>query len=81
MKKIAAMIRDRSMYGFLIAISGISVLSLSVLLILPSITTMANAQTSSSDITSGYGGGMGTNDKQRMGACVIGLSSPCNGDR
>ena len=81
MKKIAAMIRDRSMYGFLIAISGISVLSLSVLLILPSITTMANAQTSFSGTTSGYEGGMGTNDKQRMGACVIGLSSPCNGDR
>ena len=53
-------------------IIGISILSLSILLPAPSIT-MANAQVSS-DHREGSGA-----DKQ-MGICVIGVSSPCNGD-
>ena len=53
-------------------IIGISILSLSILLSAPSIT-MANAQLSS-DHREGSGA-----DKQ-MGICVIGVSSPCNGD-
>ena len=65
-----AMNKNKSTYRFLILIIGISVLSLSVLLS-PSII-MANAQVSSAHK------GNGT-DKQ-IGICVIGVSSPCNGD-
>jgi hypothetical protein len=56
----------------LIVIIGINILSLSILLSAPSIT-MANAQVSS-DHREGSGA-----DKQ-MGICVIGVSSPYNGD-
>ena len=62
--------------GFLIMIIGISVLSLSILLLASSIT-MANAQVSS-DSDNSHKDGSGT-DKQ-MGICVIGASSPCNGN-
>ena len=53
-------------------IIGISILSLSILLSAPSIT-MANAQLSS-DHREGSGA-----DKQ-IAVCVIGVSSPYNGD-
>jgi hypothetical protein len=68
-----AMNKNKSTYGFLILIIGVGVLSsLSVLLLPPSIT-MANGQ-----VSSDHREGSGT-DKQ-MGICVIGASSPCNGD-
>ena len=62
------------MYGFFIVIIAISVLSLSVIILQPSII-IANAQTS--DIIGSDGG---IDKEQQMGFCVVGAKSPCNGD-
>ena len=70
--------KNKPTYGFLILIIGISLLSLSVLLLSPPPSiTMANAQVSSGDDNNHRDDGSGT-DKQ-MGICVVGVRSPCNG--
>jgi hypothetical protein len=61
------------MYGFFIVIIAISVLSLSVIILQPSII-IANTQTSGADD--------GEIDKeQQMGVCVVGVRSGCNGNK
>ena len=70
------MSKNKPMPGFLIVITAISLLSLSVLL-LPSSITIANAQVSS-DGNNNHRDDSGTG--KQMGICVIGVSSPCNGD-
>ena len=69
-----AISQTKPLYGSFIVIIAISVLSLSVIILQPSII-IANAESSD---TNGSGGGI--DKEQQMGVCVIGAKSPCNGD-
>ena len=62
-------------FAFLILIIGISVFSFAVLLLLVSSITMANAQ-----VSSGGDNNHRNDSGTKMGVCVLGMRSPCNGD-